>query len=89
VPSEDEMEAQQKQAEQSAQAQGMPGATQQPPPPPGGPPGGGPPSSMATRRAAGPPPAGAGGAGGGQAPQRSSQDMGPRTNLVGRRTAGP
>jgi hypothetical protein len=79
VPSEDEMEAQQKQAQQMAQQQGMPGATQQPPqaPPPG-----------AGRKAAGAPPAGPGGAGGGQAPQRSSQDMGPRTNLVGRRTAG-
>jgi hypothetical protein len=87
VPSEDEMEAQQKQAEASAQQQGMPGATQQPPPPPGAPPGG--PPGGGQRRAAGPPPAGPGGAGGGQAPQRSSQDMGPRTNLVGRRTAGP
>jgi hypothetical protein len=78
VPSEDEMEAQQQQAQAMATAQGMPGATQQPPAPPAG------------QKAAGPPPSGAGGAGGGQAPQQpgTSRSMGPQTNLVGKRVAG-
>jgi len=74
VPSEDEMEAQQKAAQSLAQAGGVPGAQMQQPQPPGGPGG---------QKAAGPPPAGAGGAGGGQAPQqvRPPQQGGPRTNL--------
>lgn len=77
VPSEDEMEAQQKQAQTIAQAGGMPGAQMQPPPPPGAPPGGG-------RRAASAPPQG-----GGAPPQPGpSRDMGPRTNLVGKRVSG-
>ena len=80
VPSEDEWEAQQKQAQTIAQAGGMPGAAMQPPPPPGAPPGGG------GRRAAGPPPAGGGG---GPSQPGSSRDMGPRTNVVGKRVAGP
>lgn len=78
VPSDDEMDAQQKQAQMLAQAGGVPGASMQPPAPPGGqqaPPG---------RRAAGPPPSGPGGAGGGQAPSQMPppQAGGPRTNLV-------
>src|SRR5215470_5990932 len=83
VPSEDQMEAQQKQAEMLAAMGGVPGAQQQPPAPPGGqkPQGG--------QKAAGPPP---GGGGGGQpqapGPQTSSQGQGPQTNLVGRRVAG-
>lgn len=78
VPSEDEMETQQKQAELQAQMAGMPGAMQQPPQPPGG-------QSGGPRKAAGPPPAGIQAPG----PQTSSQAMGPQTNLVGRRAAGP
>jgi hypothetical protein len=84
VPSEDEMEAQQKQAQAQAQMAGMPGAVQQPPPPPGGP--GGP---KGGRKAAGPPPAGPHGAPQAPGPQASSQAMGPATNLVGARQAGP
>lgn len=78
VPSDDEIEAQQAQAQAMAAASGMPGASMTPPGPPPG------------QKAAGPPPAGRGGAGGGQAPQGrgSSQAMGPQTNLVGRRVAG-
>jgi len=82
VPSTDQMEAQQAQAEQMAQMQGKPGAEMQPPPPSpaggGGRPGGGKPPQG--QRAAGPPP--------GNQPG-SSQGQGPQTNLVGRRTAGP
>jgi len=82
VPSEDEMEAQQKQAEMLAAMGGMPGAQQQPP---GGSPGG---PQKPGQKAAGPPP----GSGGGQTqapgPQTSSQSQGPQTNLVGRRVAG-
>jgi hypothetical protein len=79
VPSDDEMDAQQKQAQAMAQMQGVPGAAMQHPAPPSG-----------GQKAAGPPPSGPGGAGGGQAAQGpgSSKDMGPRTNLVGRRVAG-
>ena len=80
VPSEDEMEAQQKTAQMLAQAGGVPGTQMQPPAPQGA--GGG-------GKAAGPPPASGGSGGGSPAPGRgSSQDMGPRTNLVGRRVAG-
>ena len=81
VPSEDQMEAQQAQAEQLAQMQGMPGASQTPPQPPQGaqkPPQG--------QRAAGPPPANQSG---GASPAGSSQAQGPQVNLVGKRTAGP
>lgn len=76
VPSTDQMEAQQAQAEQVAQLSGMPGAAMQPPAPPGG---------EGGRKAAGPPPAGK------QGPPTpgSSQAAGPQTNLVGKRTAGP
>lgn len=83
VPSTDQMEAQQNQAEQMAALQGMPGASMTPPPPAGG--------EGGQRKAAGPPPAGRGGPGGGQAPQgrASSQAQGPQANLVGRRTSGP
>jgi hypothetical protein len=80
VPSEDEIEAQQKQAMMAAQMSGMPGASMQPPTPPGAPPAGPP-----GRRAAGAPP------GNNSKPQQQpgpSNDQGPRTNLVGRRTSG-
>jgi hypothetical protein len=76
VPSADQMEAQQAQAEQVAAVQGMPGASMTPPQ--AGKPGEG------QRKAAGPPPQGPGN----QAPG-SSQASGPQTNLVGKRTAGP
>ena len=76
VPSPDQMEAQQNQAEQAAAASGTPGAQMQPPPPPKG---------GAGQKASGPPPQGTPG---NQAPG-SSQAMGPQTNLVGKRTAGP
>jgi hypothetical protein len=79
VPSDDDIQAQQEHAQQQAAIMGMAGAQMGPPEQPGGQPG---------RKAAGPPPSGAGGAGGGQASQRSSQAMGPQTNLVGKRTAG-
>jgi len=82
VPSEDEMEAQQKQAEMLAMMGGMPGAQQQPP---GGPPGG---PQKPGQKAAGPPPGGGGGQTQAPGPQTSSQGQGPQTNLVGRRTAG-
>jgi len=85
VPSEDEMEAQQKQAETIAQMGGMPGASMQPPAPPGGPPGA-PPGGPPGRRAGGGPKPG-----NNSQPQQqpgASNDQGPRTNLVGRRTSG-
>ena len=78
VPSTDQMEAQQAQAEQVASMQGMPGASMTPPEQ--GKPGEG------QRKAAGPPPAGGGGA---PQPSGPSQASGPQTNLVGKRTAGP
>ena len=84
VPSEDEMEAQQKQAMMMAAASGVPGAQQQPPPHAGGgqKPGGG-------QKAAGPPPGGgAPGAPQAPGPQASSRAQGPQTNLVCARTAG-
>jgi hypothetical protein len=82
VPSSDQIEAQQNQAEKMAALQGMPGASMQPPAPPAG--GGNRPPPQG-QRAGGPPPAGAPG----NSPKGSSQAQGPQTNLVGRRTAGP
>jgi hypothetical protein len=83
VPSDDEMEAQQKLAMQLAASQGMPGATMLPPAPM---------ASAGGQRAAGPPPSRTQGppapSGPAPGPQRSSQAMGPQTNLVGRRVAG-
>ena len=76
VPSPDQMEAQQNQAAQLAAASGTPGAQMQPPQQPKG---------GAGQKASGPPPQGTPG---NQTPG-NSQAMGPQTNLVGKRTAGP
>ena len=74
VPTDEQLEDQQKQAAQAAQTQGMPGHAQGPPAPPGGP--AGPPG--------GPPRAGAPG----QTPPKPTQQGGPMANAAGPRVTG-
>jgi hypothetical protein len=93
VPTDDQLEDQQKQAAQQAQAQGIPGHTQQPPMPPGGPggPGRGPPGGVG---GGGGPPGPAGppgpptGVPGNQAPRPPAQAQGPRVNASNARVTG-
>jgi hypothetical protein len=88
VPTDDELEDQQKQAAQQAQMQGIPGHTQMPPMPPGGP-GRGPPGG-AGGGGAGPqgppgPPGPPTGVPGNQAPRPPAQAQGPRVNAANSR----
>jgi hypothetical protein len=93
VPTDDQLEDQQKQAAQQAQAQGIPGHTQQPPMPPGGPggPGRGPPGGV-DGGGGGPgpqgPPGPPTGVPGNQAPRPPAQAQGPRVNASNARVTG-
>jgi hypothetical protein len=93
VPTDDQLEDQQKQAAQQAQAQGIPGHTQQPPMPPGGPggPGRGPPGGVGGGGGGpGPqgPPGPPTGVPGNQAPRPPAQAQGPRVNASNARVTG-